>query len=252
MATKKTTNKTSTIKKTASTVKKAKTKLGSFAGMTFVVSRKKILTFSDLKRDDSARWTDHEVLNGKPISEFLGDGLSSVSLKIELWKSLGITNPYNQLQKLRKFAAQGKTSAFIIGKRTLSNGKFKIESIGQTMEEIGPNGQIQKITVDLTLKQYNKNIVKKASISKKPTSKKTKTKKTAAKSKAKAIGTITIKSKILNVRTSPSLKGKIKKTLKKGTKVKVYGTKKTDITWYKLGGGLYCSAGSAYVSFKKS
>lgn len=233
------------------TTTKAKTKLGSFAGITFVVSRKKILTFSELKRDDAPRWTDHEVLNGRPISEFLGPGLSGLSLKIELRKSLGITDPYAQLTKLKKFASSGKTSAFILGKKTISNGKFKIEAIGQAFEEIAPNGEVLKITVDLTLKQYYKTTVKKATVSK-AKSKKTAKKKSATKSKAKATGTITIKAKALNVRMSPSLKGKIKKSLKKGEKVKVYGTKKTDITWYKLGGGLYCSAGSSYVSFKKS
>ncbi|AMW99305.1 phage tail protein [Rummeliibacillus stabekisii] len=233
------------------TTKKAKTKLGSFAGITFVVSRKKILTFSELKRDDVARWTDHEVLNGKSISEFLGPGLSAISLKIELRKSLGISNPYSQLSKLRKFASNGKTSAFILGKNTISNGKFKIESIGQEFEEIAPNGEVLTISVDLTLKEFYSTTVKKATISK-AQSKKTAKKKSAAKSKAKTTGTITVKPKALNVRMSPSLKGKIKKTLKKGDKVKVYGTKKTDITWYNLGGGLYCSAGSSYVSFKKS
>lgn len=236
-------------KKTLKNLKKLpKPKIGSFAGVTFAVSRKKILTFRDLKRDDAYNWTDHDVLSGLPLSEFSGAGLSSLSLQIELRESFGV-DPYATLKKLRKFAASGKTSYFLIGKKTISNARFRIESVGQAFEDITSNGVIKKITVDLTLKQYNKSSAAKAKISKKK-SKKTAAKKKSSKSKKKATGTITTKM-ILNVRMSPSLKGKIKKTFKKGQKVKVYGTKKTDITWYKLAGGLYCSAGARYVSYKK-
>lgn len=229
--------------------KKPKTKLGSFAGLTFGVSRKKLLTFQDFSRSDSYRWTDHEVLNGQPISEYNGADLSGIALKIELRKVFGL-KPYETLTALRKFAKAGKTSAFLIGKKTVSGAKFKIESIGQAFEEIAPNGEVLKITLDLTLKQYNKPTVKKTSI-KKPKSKKSTKKKKTAKSKQKATGTITIKAYMLNVRMSPSLKAKTKKVYRKGQKYRVYGTRKTDILWYKLAGGLYCSANSQYVSFKK-
>lgn len=227
-----------------------KSKIGSFAGITFAVSRKKILTFKDLKRDDSYNWTDHDVLNGLPLSEFNGAGLSNLSLQIELRSSFGL-EPYATLEKLRKFAANGKTSSLIIGKKTISNAKFEIVSIGQAFEDITANGVIKKITVDLTLKQYNKSSAAKAKITKSK-SKKTSSKKTRTKSKKKHVGTITIKASLLNARMSPSLKGKVKKALRKGQKYKVYSIKKTDITWYKLAGGLYCSAGSKYVSYKKA
>lgn len=238
------------VRKKVTKKKVVKTKIGSYAGITFTVSRKKIITFNDLKRDDSYNWTDHEVLNGQPLSEFGGAGLSGLTLQIELRKSFGIA-PYTTLKKLRLFAAAGKSSAFMLGKIVIGNTKFRIESIGQAMEEIGPKGEVLKITVDLTLKQYNKTTVKKSKISK-AKSKKTAKKKSSNKSKKKANGTITIKVGMLNARMSPSLKGKIKKVLRKNQKYKVYGTKKTDITWYKLAGGLYCSAGKAYVSYKKS
>lgn len=238
------------VRKKIAKKKITKTKLGSYAGITFTVSRKKIITFNELKRDDSYNWTDHEVLNGQPLSEYGGAGLSTLTFQIELRKSFGIA-PYTTLKKLRLFAAAGKTSAFMLGKTVIGNTRFRVESIGQAMEEISPKGEVLKITVDITLKQYNKTAVKKAKISK-PKSKKTAKKKSSSKSKQKSTGTITVKVGMLNARMSPSLKGKIKKVLRKNQKLKVYGTKKTDITWYKLAGGLYCSAGKSYVNYKKN
>ena len=220
-------------------------KIGSFGGITFEVSTKKVLTFSNLSRSGEARWTEHEV-KGKPISEFIGPGQESASFSLTLSRSFGV-DPTASLDKLRSFRDSGKTGAFIIGSKSISKNYWYIQSLNEGEHQIDGKGRIISIKVDVNIKEYAKDI--KAVSIKKPKPKPGKKKTTA--SKKKVYGTITIKVGMLNCRASSSLKGKILKVLRKGQKYKVYGVKTTDIPWYDLGGGKYCSAVSKYTSLKK-
>jgi hypothetical protein len=110
-------------------------------------------------------------------------------------------------------------------------------------------GRLITAELELVLKEYPPPITT-SKPKPKPKPKK-KTPPTKNVSKKKWIGEITVKVGMLNIRMGPSLKARIKKVARKGQKYKVYGTKKTDITWYSLGAGLYISASSKYVSFKK-
>lgn len=222
-------------------------KIGSFGGVTFEVSTKKVLTFDDFSRSGEARWSEHEV-KGKPISEFIGPGQESASLTILLNKHWG-TDPVKELNKLRSFRDKGKTGAFIIGNKSISSNHWYIASIGESDYQVDAKGRFIGIKVDLSLREYAKD-VKAISISKPKPKPKPKKKKAPA-SKRKVIGTITIKVGMLNCRASRSLKGRILKVLRKGQKYKVYGKTTTDIPWYDLGGGKYTSAVSKYTSFKK-
>ena len=57
-------------------------KIGSWGRtITFEVSSNKTLTFNNFKRTVSARWHTHNIVNGKPKSEFAGPDSSSVTLK---------------------------------------------------------------------------------------------------------------------------------------------------------------------------
>lgn len=52
--------------------------------ITFEVSSNKTLTFNNFKRTVSARWHTHNIVNGKPKSEFAGPDSSSVTLEAVL------------------------------------------------------------------------------------------------------------------------------------------------------------------------
>lgn len=236
------------IKKKPTKAKQERTKLASFGGITFVVSRKKILTPSDIKRGETTRWQVHEIAGKKPIPEFLGPGQEQITFHVEFRKSLGV-DPFQTIQILRTFQSKGKASPFMIGKTTIADSKFYLEDLQETYQQIDAHGVIHTIGADLTIKEYSE--IKMAKKSKKPKSKKTSNKSKNSRSSKKHIGTITIKANTLNARTSPSLKSRIKKVLRKGQKYRVYGTKKTDITWYNLGGGIWCSAYSTYSTFIK-
>lgn len=221
-------------------------KIGSFGPVVFEVSSKRILTFNELKRKSGSRWEEHEVIGGKPIPEFVGQALDEITLPILLRASAGI-DPKAELDKLRDFKNSGKTSYLVIGGSSISKSQWFLQDMSEVHKVYDAKGRLITAEVELTLKEYPPPIKVSTSSSKpKPT-----TKKPTNTSKKKAIGEITVKVGMLNIRMGPSLKARIKKVARKGQKYKVYGTKKTDITWYMLGGGLYISANSKYVSFKK-
>lgn len=224
-------------------------KIGSFAGVTFEVSSNKILTFEQFARSGDARWSNHEINLKKPMPEFMGPNLETLSLSIRLNAHQGV-NIESEIAKLRTFRDQGKVGTFVLGTKPITSNYWYIESLSESYRNIDGKGRIISAEVNLTIKEYPKpEVIKKVSIPKpKP---KPKPKPTAP-PKPSHLGTITIKVGMLNCRVTPSLKGRIVKVLRKGQSHKVYGTSKTDITWYKLGNGQYCSAGTKYVSFKKA
>lgn len=69
--------------------------------ITFEVSSNKTLTFNNFKRTVSARWHTHNIVNGKPKSEFAGPDSSSVTLEAVLAAERGV-RPRATLEKLEK------------------------------------------------------------------------------------------------------------------------------------------------------
>ncbi|MGP7817778.1 phage tail protein [Niallia sp. 01092] len=216
--------------------------IGSFAGVAFEVKSKKILTFNESQREGAARWENHNIIGRKPIPEFIGPGLEQFSMTIVLSVYQGV-NPEKELDKLRSFRDTGKISTFILGNKSVSKNQWRIIGLKESNKHIDNRGNLLIVSVDVSMEEYpKKSIVKKRSKAK------PKKKKRQQASKRKSKGTITIKVGMLNCRSSPSINGKIVKVLRKNQKFTVYGTKNG---WYDLGGSKYCSASSAYVTFKK-
>lgn len=128
-------------------------KIGSFGEIVFEVSEKKTQTFSNLKRSGSARWTEHEVNQKKPISEFNGAGLEEISFDILLKAELGV-NPSKQLEKLRKMRDTGQVAYFIIGGKPISQNYWSIQQISESYDVIDNKGNILSAEVNISLKEY--------------------------------------------------------------------------------------------------
>jgi phage protein U len=218
-------------------------KFATFGDITFEVSPKKIYTFDEFTRSGSARWASHEIINKKPMPEFLGPEQDEITFLIRLSIMHGV-DPRKELDKLRMFKDTGKTAPFIIGSAPISNSYWYIESLKERHKTYDSKGQLITAEAELTLKEYPRVVSK-------TTGSKPKNPPTNNVSKRSHIGIVTIKVNMLNIRSGPSLKARIVKVARKGQSYKVYGTKKTDITWYAVGAGLYLSANSKYVSFKK-
>ena len=224
-------------------------RIGTFAGVSFEVSSQKVLTFDGFSRSGSSRWGLHDVALQKPLPEFLGAGQESISMKISLHRSKKV-NPEKVAEQLRRFRDSGKVSTLVIGKKPVTNGFWYIEDLQEDHRRIDNKGISNRIELSLTLKEYPKD---KPVRLKPKAKKKVSVKSGAASAKRKGpIGTATVKVGMLNCRMGPSLNARIKKVLRRGQRVQVYGYKTgSGLTWYNVGAGLYISAVSKYTTFKK-
>ena len=54
------------------------------SNIKFSVNSDKQLSFRDMKRTSSARWTSHNIIGKRPKTEFLGPGMDEVTLEVIL------------------------------------------------------------------------------------------------------------------------------------------------------------------------
>lgn len=130
-----------------------KSAIGSLGQLPFVCSDSKVFTFSDLTRDTKTRWAKHDIIGKKPVLEFIGHDLSSVSLKIRLDISLGVP-PKKGLDRLNRMRENRLYKTLIIGGEYL--GRYVIESIGEVRKFHTGNGVCQVAEATLTLTEWSK------------------------------------------------------------------------------------------------
>lgn len=217
-------------------------KIGSYAGLAFEVTDKKVLTFDEFSRETSPRWDTHEIQSNKPLLEFRGPGLDEITFTIKLRADLGV-NPKKQIEKLRNFANSGKTSLFVLGSKAISSNHWVIDTLRETVQKVDNKGNILSIEAELTLKEYMK-----LPKPKKATVKAAKNKTTTKKSSLKKTGTITITVKSVHIRSGPGVKYKVLGYAFRNKKLTVYGKKNG---WYYLGSGKYITGSTKYSKFKK-
>ena len=129
-------------------------KIGNLGKLiTFKVSSKKVLTFNDMTRKISGRWAVHEVIRGKPKSEFLGAALQEVSLTVMLSSSLGV-KPRKTLERIRKAVEKGEHFTFVIGGKPVSKNKWKITEASEAWDIVMSKGELIQAKVELTLSEY--------------------------------------------------------------------------------------------------
>lgn len=129
--------------------------IGSFGKIVFETSDKRILTFSDFKRDTAARWSKHEVIGKQPVSEYLGPDLDTITFKIDLNGLLGV-KPREEAENWLRMARSGQVETLVIGTRRLGLYKWKVTNVSQLWPTILNNGEVLRATIDVTLEEYAK------------------------------------------------------------------------------------------------
>lgn len=123
---------------------------GLFGVIPFITSEAACLTFKDLKVERSTRWATHDVIGKKPVTEYIGPGLTEVSFNIQLNSMLG-TPPLAALIQLKKMLEKKQAERLLIGPDYL--GKFVIESIGEERKYHNNFGICVSAEVSITLKE---------------------------------------------------------------------------------------------------
>ena len=127
--------------------------IGSFGDIIFETTDKRILTFSDFRRSAASRYSDHEVIGQKPISEYNGPGLDGVTFVAKVKRSLGV-DPDKILNLLMKYNREGHAYPLVIGSKTIGVDKWKIVTLDMGTERFGRNASYDSVSVELSLNEY--------------------------------------------------------------------------------------------------
>ncbi|WP_416739215.1 phage tail protein [Pseudomonas sp. NFX71] len=106
---------------------------------------------SAMEQTRSADWAEHARIQGKPLLEWIGEGLDECNLTLELHPILG--NPQERLQALSQAKSQHQPLAFVMGSGEYL-GVYVITHISNVIRRATAVGQIKAATVQLSLKEY--------------------------------------------------------------------------------------------------
>lgn len=127
--------------------------IGSFGDIVFEVSAEKIRTFDNFVRSSAGRWSEHEVINQKPPSEFIGPGLDSISFSMRFDVQYGM-NPRVEMEKLLIMERSGQAEILIIGGKGLGIDKWVITNLKQNWQTVDNQGNVLVGVAEVTLKEY--------------------------------------------------------------------------------------------------
>ncbi|BBF42012.1 hypothetical protein lbkm_0694 [Lachnospiraceae bacterium KM106-2] len=132
----------------------SKSRIGNWGkDIVFETSDKKILTFNDFNQKVSARWSNHERIGKKPLSEFMGPDLRSITFNIVLSATLGV-KPRKTMDKIEKCVQKGKVNSLVIGGKKIGKNKWKITSVNEKWDFVYARGLLAKATLSLTMEEY--------------------------------------------------------------------------------------------------
>ncbi len=127
--------------------------IGSLGPVIFSVSSLRVLTFNKFKRDIKKRTTKHEVISGKPRTEYLGPYLQTVSFSMRLDITYGV-QPKMMIMLLEQMAEQGLAYPLIIGGRPIGFNPWSIDSISVSDDVMYSFGELASAEVTVSLTEY--------------------------------------------------------------------------------------------------
>jgi len=119
----------------------------------FEVSPEKILTFDNFVRRNSVRFAEHNTLQRKPVTQYVGPALDIIDLKIILKAQWGV-NPQNEFNKLIRLQRDGATLSIVVGKSAFGMYRWTITNLGIPHNKIDNKGIIMSSTVNVSFKEY--------------------------------------------------------------------------------------------------
>ncbi len=121
--------------------------------VVFEVSDDRVFTFSELTREVTSRWTNHEPQGVKPKPEFLGAGLQAASLTITLSATLGV-RPRDVLEAIENMVENGTAETLVIGNRPVGSNPFRLTGSSEAWNTVYNRGELARATLTISLEEY--------------------------------------------------------------------------------------------------
>lgn len=124
--------------------------IGSLGDIVFECSEVYLNTFSDLKRQKTWKYAEHEIIKGKAKLQKLGRQLDTITFQGKFADYF--CKPLTEIKMLEDEAEKKEPLVLVIGDETF--GEFVIESIIETWKETDGIGNPRVIEFEIALKEY--------------------------------------------------------------------------------------------------
>lgn len=124
-----------------------------FGTERFEVSEKKALPFNSFQRQTGGRTNTFERLLKKPLTNFTGPGLDSLSFSVSLNVSLGV-EPRDILDHWADLANAGSVDVLVVGGKLVGPNLWLLKTVNQSWSKIDGSGRVISATMDLTFEEY--------------------------------------------------------------------------------------------------
>ena len=121
--------------------------------IVFEVSSDKVQTFRNMTQAVSGRWATHNIIGGKPKSEFLGPGQRKGNLTINLSVNHGV-RPRKTIERIERAVENGTPFFFVIGGKKVGSNQWVITDVSETWDKIIKDGVLVSASLTLTLAEY--------------------------------------------------------------------------------------------------
>lgn len=121
--------------------------------IVFTVSDDQVFTFSEMTREITSRWTNHEPQSVKPKPEFLGAGLQTASLTITISATLGV-RPRDVLEAIENMVESGTAETLVIGNRPVGKNPFRLTGSSETWAVVYNRGELARASMTINLEEY--------------------------------------------------------------------------------------------------
>lgn len=127
--------------------------VGVLGDIPFIVSSDLVRTLSNMKWSGSARYTTHQRHNNHALTEFTGLDADRLSFDIYLSASLGV-DPMAELTKIWRYERNHTPLSLVVGTHAYGKYRWVIESHSAKVQHHGRNGDLQQVTVSISLLEY--------------------------------------------------------------------------------------------------
>ena len=121
--------------------------------VVFEVSDKRILTFDGFKRNNKINFAKNNVLLQKPVSEYVGQELDSISFTVSFKSELG-TDPRTEADKLIYLHRDGAVVTLILWGKAFGTYRWVITNLDMDWTRINKIGYCRAIECGITLEEY--------------------------------------------------------------------------------------------------
>lgn len=121
--------------------------------IVFEVSDKRILTFDNFKRSNKISFSKNNVLQQKPVSEYTGQELDTISFTVSFNAQLGV-DPREEVNKLIYLHRDGAVVTLTIWGKAFGTYRWVITSIDMDWKRVNKFGYCCEIECTITLEEY--------------------------------------------------------------------------------------------------